>query len=133
MPASRQRLKSLGAQAIAAVARGGGLSGVGSKDGRGPALFRLRAKERQHLARIFRIEVAGRLISEHEPRLTNQRPRDRHALQLAARELPRRAPTAAIIARTFAGSLAPRRRSGSATFCSTVSCGSTWKAWKTKP
>ena len=45
----------------------------------------------QHLARIFGVEIAGGLVRQHELRLPDQRTGDRHPLQLAARELARRA------------------------------------------
>ena len=48
-------------------------------------------------ARHLRIEIAGGLVRQQQPRRARQRARDRHALLLSARQLrrivPRRAPT----------------------------------------
>ena len=41
----------------------------------------------EHLIRGLRIEIAGRLVGEHEARLEHERARHRHALALAAGEL----------------------------------------------
>ena len=89
----------------------------------------------------LRVEVAGRLVGEHDRRLRDQRPRDRDALLLAARELGRADGRAGRRGR-------PRRRagrsargrasrpasdSGSRMFSSALSTGSRLKNWKTKP
>ena len=77
-----------------------------------------------------RIEIAGGLVGEHDRRTMHERARDRHALQLAARELARHA-VAAVgepdrsqhLRRRVRRSCAcacPRSASGSATFCATV-------------
>ena len=76
------------------------------------------------------IEVARRLVGEHERGPVDERARDGDALQLAARELAGQAaprssrPTAASIARDAraprVGARAPSSASGSATFCATV-------------
>ena len=47
-------------------------------------------EQRRHALRRLAIEVAGRLVAEHQRRLAHQRPRDRHALLLAAGQLRRR-------------------------------------------
>jgi hypothetical protein len=47
------------------------------------------AQQREDLAAGGRVQVAGRLIGEHHARTRHQRPRDGHALPLAARELGR--------------------------------------------
>src|SRR3954462_4955188 len=49
----------------------------------------------QPAAKVFshlRIQSPERLVQEQHPRLNRQRPRERHALALAARELGREAP-----------------------------------------
>ncbi len=89
------------------------------------------------------IEIAGRLVGEHELRLVDERARDRDALQFAAGELARHARAAiaepdrlehrARPVCAAAASATPASDSGSATFCATVRYGSTWNAWKTKP
>ena len=48
-----------------------------------------RRAARSTLAPLRRIEVAGRLVGQHQARPMHQRPGDRHALQLAAGELAR--------------------------------------------
>ena len=44
-------------------------------------------QELEHLIRGLRIEIAGRLVGEHEARLEHERARHRDALALAAGEL----------------------------------------------
>ncbi len=103
------------------------------------------AVEPEHQVRDFDagggVEVAGRLVGQQQLRLAGERARDRDALLLAARQLLRvvgrapREPDAVEPARR------PRRRrrarpassSGSITFSSAVSAGSSWNDWKTKP
>ena len=93
------------------------------------------------LAAVRRVEVAGGLVGQQQRRPVHQRARDRHALQLAAAQLLRQPRRRARRGRPPRASAprAPRRRaapssiSGSATFCATSRCGSTWKAWNTKP
>ena len=41
-------------------------------------------EQRHDLGAGLRIEVAGRLVGEQDRRVVDQRPRDRHALALAA-------------------------------------------------
>ena len=53
-----------------------------------PFLLQL-AQQREDLQTGPRIEVAGRLVGQHDRRPPHQRPGDRHALLLAARELTR--------------------------------------------
>src|SRR5207249_3976457 len=61
-----------------------------------------------------RIEVAGRLVGQHDARLVDQRARDRHPLPLAAGQLGRAVPAAGAEAdalervRSTAAALAPR-------------------------
>ena len=86
------------------------------------------------------VEVAGRLVGQDQLRPVHQRAGDRHPLQLAARERlrqprargrpgrPRPAPRRR--ARRRAG---PAAAAAGPTFCATLRCGSTWKAWNTKP
>ena len=44
----------------------------------------------QHLADHFRVERGGRLVKQHGNRVHAERPRNRHALLLAARQLARK-------------------------------------------
>ena len=46
-----------------------------------------RAQQPEHLARAAGVEVAGRLVGEHDGRARRQRPRDRDPLLLAAGQL----------------------------------------------
>ena len=55
------------------------------EDPRGAVGLYLGTQQLEHLARIFRVEIAGRLVGEHELRIADERARDRYALQLAAR------------------------------------------------
>ena len=87
-----------------------------------------------------RVEVAGRLVGEDQLRPVHQRARDRHALQLAARKRLRQARARSRRGRPPRASPRPARRrarpcssSGRPTLCGTLRCGSTWKAWNTKP
>ena len=57
-------------------------------DGLAVALVEL-LQQRHDLARRAAVEIAGRLVGEQQVRLVRQRARDRDALLLAARELPR--------------------------------------------
>src|SRR5437764_776413 len=50
-------------------------------------LLHARAQQQCDLLRSVRIEIAGRLIGEHEARSMHERTRDGDALQLAARQL----------------------------------------------
>ena len=87
------------------------------------------------------VEIAGRLVGEQDRRIVGERPRDRDALLLAAREL-RRVVMAAIGQTDFVEQLLRARPAafgtpaisiGTSTFSSAVSDGSRWKNWKTKP
>ena len=99
-------------------------------------------EQRDNLLAGRLIELAGRLVGKQEPRPVGQRPRDRDALHLAAREL-RRAMPARPASPTYASSSSVRaRRSarptpasacGSSTFSKAVSIGSRKKRWNTKP
>ena len=62
---------------------------VGDHHQRAPASIDGLAQQREHLAAGAQVERAGRLVGEHELGLADQRPRDRHALLLAAGELGR--------------------------------------------
>src|SRR5688500_5577680 len=46
-------------------------------------------EDAQHLERVLLVEVAGGLVRQEHERVVDQRPRDRDALLLAARELAR--------------------------------------------
>ena len=56
-----------------------------------PLSLHARAQQLEHLGGAVRVQVAGRLVGEHEPRTVDERARDRDALQLAARQLARTA------------------------------------------
>ena len=58
-----------------------------------PSTWTERSSARISLAGL-RVEVAGRLVREHEARAVHERARDRDALALAARELRRQVPRA---------------------------------------
>ena len=71
----------------------------------------LRGQQLEHARGGGGVEVAGRLVGQHDARAVHERARDRHALQLAARQRARHArapgrpgPTAASTARTRAAS-----------------------------
>ena len=78
------------------------------------------------------VERGQRLVQEQHARVTRKRPRERHALPLAARELPGRA---------FARCEMWKRSSSSptrslppyATFACTLRCGKSAYSWKTRP
>ena len=87
------------------------------------------------------VEVPGRLVGQQDRGLVRERPRDRDALLLAARELRRivmaarpeaRLPTAAR-RRARRDRRVPAISSGTRTFSHAVSDGSRWKNWKTNP
>src|SRR5947207_3214077 len=73
------------------VAAGGGSFGVRRKDGCRAPLLHLNPEELENQPGVLRIEVAGRLVGQHQPRVADQGARDRDALQLAARQFPRQA------------------------------------------
>ena len=94
----------------------------------------------EDLAARLRVEVARRLVREHDGRLRDERPRDRDALLLAARELRGSvggrspSPTEAMSSSKHARSgFSPAIESGSVMFSSAVSIGRRLKNWKTKP
>src|SRR5690349_22861522 len=80
-PALSEGFESLGAEAVAPVAAGGCLLRVRGEDRGGGPLLGLFPEKREHLPRILRVEVSGRLVREHELRLADERARDGHALQ----------------------------------------------------
>src|SRR3954463_12161320 len=88
---SGERLDALRAQPVAPIAARGRLLGVRGEDRSSAPLLRLLPEEREHLTRVFRIQIAGRLVGEYELWLADERPGDGYALQLAAGELARRA------------------------------------------
>jgi hypothetical protein len=61
---------------------------VSHEDDRLPGAVQF-VEQREDLLRRVAVEVAGRLVGEHDCRRADQRPRDRHALALAAGELVR--------------------------------------------
>ena len=58
---------------------------------RGPPLLVEPAQHAEQLVARDGIELRGRLVEQHEPRAAGERRAERHALELAARELVRRA------------------------------------------
>ena len=72
--------------------------------------FAIRVAQKLHdLTAVVRIEVAGRLISEHDRRRIHERTTDRHALLLTARELARQMPFATMKRKTGQKRLEPLR------------------------
>src|SRR2546430_12854740 len=88
---SAQRREALGAQPVAPVAARRSVLRMRGEDCRRATLFHLISKQIQDLLGVLRIEVAGRLVGEDQLRVPDQGARDRHPLQLAARELARQA------------------------------------------
>ncbi len=72
-----------------ARAAGGQRRVVGDQHQRHGALGRLGEKQVGHLPPGRLVEIAGRLVGDQDARRWRQRPRDRHALLLAARQLAR--------------------------------------------
>jgi hypothetical protein len=62
---------------------------MGHVDGRGGELAMQLRQRRPHADAELRVEVGERLVHEERLRLAHDRPPHRHALALAARELPR--------------------------------------------
>ena len=83
MPMSKRRKPCAGEPVAPVAGRGGGL-GVRDEDPRRAMRHDPLAQQRQHLARVFLVEIAGRLVGQHEFRLTDQRARNGDALQFAA-------------------------------------------------
>jgi hypothetical protein len=88
------------------------------------------------------VQLRGRLVGHHERWIVHERPRDRDALLLVARELARPVvhallqsdPQEQLLARPCAGRRrTPARRSGAATFSRAVRLGIRLNAWKTMP
>ena len=107
-----------------------------------PASCRLLEKP-QHVQGGGAVEVAGRLVGEHDHRLVAQRPGDRDPLPLPAGQRrgqeaapgrrARPAPAARSARRRAARGERPASSAGSSTFSTAVSSSIRWKAWKTKP
>src|SRR5581483_4342371 len=74
-----------------AIAHRGGVAAVRRHQDRLPAA-RDRSQEREHACAGLRVEVARRLVGEHDRRAMDDRARDGGALQLAAGELRRERP-----------------------------------------
>ena len=116
---------------------------MGDDDDRGSLPRAARGAARRSPSPVDRVEVAGRLVGEHERRLADERPGDRHPLPLAAGQLrrpvraagararPGRAPARARRRRSRRG---PRGRAGRRRRCRRRSAPSSrWNCWKTKP
>jgi hypothetical protein len=89
-----------------AVGVGGDVGFVGDHDD-GHALLAVEADERLHdLVGRARVEIAGGFVGEQKDRGVDERPRDRDALLLPARQLGRR------VALSVAEAQEPQRRSG---------------------
>ena len=102
------------------------------------------AHQREDLVGRMGVEVAGRLVGQHQRRRERQRARDRHALLLAAGELARQVVEAVARDRRRAAARAPPRAArasrarraispGISTFSVAVNAGSRWWNWNTKP
>ena len=101
------------------------------------------AEQIHDVERQIRIEIAGRLVGQHQLRIVDQRAGDRDALLFAARELlgPARSSDAAGRPTSAPGtscaaassSATPSTRMTNATFWKTVKRGIRRKSWKTKP
>ena len=86
------------------------------------------------------VEVAGGLVGQQQLRLARERARDRDPLLLAAGQLlrimraaTREADAIEPIGASARASRLPASSSGSITFSSAVSAGSSWNDWNTKP
>ena len=98
------------------------------------------AQEREDLGARAGVEVAGRLVGEHHRRLRDERPGDRDALLLPARELGGavREPVGEAdrgrqLLEPVGIGLRPAIESGRTMFSFAVSIGSRLKNWKMKP
>jgi hypothetical protein len=101
------------------------------------------AHQREDLVGRMGVEVARRLVGEHQRRRERERACDRHTLLLAARELARQVVEAAARPTSARSSRAASRRSavtrprairpGISTFSVAVNAGSRWWNWNTKP
>src|SRR6266511_4120471 len=130
------------AQADRPMRRGRDLRVVRDQDDGLPAILAERAQQPDDLLAGRRVEVSGRLVGEHDPRLVPERPGDGDTLLLAAGELlgrwcPREpSPTAWSSASTRSRrsrARTPRGASASATFSAALSGGIRLNCWKTKP
>jgi transcription elongation factor len=99
-------------------------------------------EDRDHLRRARRIQVARRLVREHDARTHDESARDRNTLLLASGELvgsAGRAPARPTAARASSARSSrsrgrtPAYTSGSSTFLNAVDRGSRLNAWKTNP
>ena len=116
---------------------------VGDDDDRRPALLVDGEEEVVNRAAGRGVEVARGLVGEQELRREHERPRERDALLLAARELARpvqhalaRAPPRRAARAPGSPSRAaalPWMRPGIITFSSALNSGSRWWNWKTNP
>ena len=101
------------------------------------------AQQVHHRGAGAAVEVARRLVGQDQRRLADQRPRDRHPLALAARQLRRPVPQP--VARGRRAPAPPRRAAAAratgtpaysrpvATLSTAVRASSRWKRWNTKP
>ena len=107
-----------------------------------PGLVQL-LEEPQHVERRGTVQVAGRLVGEHDQRLVAQRAGDRDPLALTTGQRGRQEagpvgepdPLQQLLG-AAAGPPAgerPASSAGSSTFSTAVSSSIRWKAWKTKP
>jgi hypothetical protein len=97
----------------------------------------------KHLADKFGIERRSRLVEQHDARLDRERPGNRHALLLAAGQLPRilfgEGVEPDLVQGLNPAASAPARpiffttRSASVTLPSAVMCGHRLKCWNTMP
>ena len=116
---------------------------VGHDDSVEPCSAGTRMQQVEHEGAGRRVEVAGRFVGEHEPRIVRERAGDRDALLLAAAQAARagaepiaetdRVEQLARPGRPAAGAERARTSDASSTFSSAVSWPSRPKSWKTKP
>ena len=113
---------------------------VGDHHDRLPELVDGAAEQPEHLGAGLRVEVAGRLVGEHDRRPAGEGPGDRDALLLAAGELVRPVPQPVADATASStpsyhswSGLRRAMLSGSRMFSSAVSVGTRLNDWKTNP
>ena len=115
---------------------------VRDQQDRRPALRAKTLEQIEHLRARRRIERAGRLVGEQQPRLVRERARDGDALAFASRQ--HRRPRADPVVKPTSSSSPtarasrsrrprPRPNIGSWTFSAAVSVGTRWCDWNTKP
>ena len=82
-------MQSLLRQAVDAVRRRRGDFGMRDENSRGVIALELRAQDGEHFGCGVGIQIAGRLVGQHQARPMRERARNRDTLHLTARELVR--------------------------------------------